>query len=312
MISDPKYCPQCGAALEAQQMGDRTRPVCPQCGFVFYLNPIVAAGALVEQDGRVALVQRGVEPGRGRWCLPSGYVELNESAEEAAVRETWEELRLRVELDGLLNTFSFTNPSSQGVLLIYAAHPLSGEMTAGDDAINAAWFGPDELPDVAFRQHREVLHQWRQARSVAYRRATMADAEVVVMLSEVHAFEYGSTFAPYISDADKALFVAIDNQQVVGFAAITMAEHNRTAQLESVFVIPRYRRWGIGTRLVQVCLDFSRENQIQAVLALAPIAGLGWTVYVKSGFRVSGFTNDYYAPRANAPESALFLTCNLE
>ena len=143
MISDPKYCPQCGTALTNKLIGERTRPVCPSCDFIFYLNPIVAAGTLVEHNGRVALVQRGVEPGQGRWGLPTGYAELGETAEETAIRETWEEIRLRVEVDGLLDAFSYDTTESQGALLIYAAHVVSGELMAGDDAIDAAWFSPN-------------------------------------------------------------------------------------------------------------------------------------------------------------------------
>ncbi len=311
MIQDPKYCPQCGARLHMRTVAERERPVCPACGFIFYLNPIVAAAALVERAGKVALVRRGIEPGRGRWCLPSGYVEMDESPEEAAARETMEELGLHVEVDGLLNTFSFTNPQSQGVLLIYAAHAGDDALVAGDDATEAAWFGPDELPDVAFGQHREVLRQWRQARAVVYRRATPGEAEVVTMLSHSHDFRRGHELGLSLSDADKALFVAVDQAQVVGFAALSLYADSGTARIESTFVLPRYRRWGIGTQLIGACLDFARGKGVRAVQVEVPIADLGWMVYIKSGFRVSGFSNDYYAPHADAPETALLLTCAL-
>ncbi|MBN1933795.1 MAG: GNAT family N-acetyltransferase [Anaerolineae bacterium] len=311
MIQDPKFCPQCGMALQMRTVADRERPVCPACGFIFYLNPIVAAAALVEREGKAALVRRGVEPGRGRWCLPSGYVELDESPEEAAVRETKEELGLRVEIDGLLNTFTFTNPQSQGVLLIYATHAVEGDLVAGDDATEAAWFGPDELPDVAFRQHREVLRQWRQARAVTYQRATLGEAEVVTMLSHSYDFRRGRELGLYLSDPAKALFVAVDQAQVVGFAALALIPDNGTARIESTFVLPRYRRWGIGTRLIHTCLDFVRSKGAGAVQVQVPITDLGWTVYVKSGFRVSGFSNDYYGPHSGVPETALLLTCTL-
>jgi 8-oxo-dGTP diphosphatase len=311
MISDPKYCPQCGAALKTRVVADRARPVCPVCGFIFYLNPIVAAGTLIEQEGRVALVRRGREPGPGLWALPTGYVELDESAEEAAVRETWEEVHLHVQLDGLLDAFSYSSPQSRGVLLIYAAHVVSGVIEAGDDAIDAAWFGPHELPGIAFRIHRDVLRRWQQARAVTYRLASLADAEVVDMLSQVHSFEYGSEYATFVSDPDKQLFVAVASGQIVGFAAITLSVHHHTAHIEGIFVHPRYRRWGIGTRLIQTCLDFSQGKGVQAVFADAPLADSGWLVYLNAGFRVSGFTNDYYAPRSDVPETALLLTFDI-
>jgi ADP-ribose pyrophosphatase YjhB (NUDIX family)/GNAT superfamily N-acetyltransferase len=293
-------------------IGDRPRPVCPSCDFIFYLNPIVAAGTLVEKDGRVALVQRGVEPGRGHWGLPTGYAELGESAEETAIRETWEEAHLRVELDGLLDALSYNTTESQGVLLIYAAHVVSGELAAGDDAIDAAWFAPNELPEIAFRTHRQILYKWRQARAAVYRPATLADTEFVTILSHVHAFEHTCDYATYVSAPDRELFIATDNGNIVGFATITLVEHNSTAQIEGPFVHPRYRRWGIGTRLIETCLDFSRNKRVRAVSVTATLNDLGWTVYAKIGFEVSGFTNAYYQTHSDQPETALFLTLELK
>jgi ADP-ribose pyrophosphatase YjhB (NUDIX family)/GNAT superfamily N-acetyltransferase len=292
-------------------VADRIRPVCPACGFIFYLNPIVAAGSLIERDGRVALVRRGVEPGRGLWGLPAGYVEVDESAEEAAVRETWEEAHLRIEIDGLLDAFSYASAQNRGVLLIYAAHVLSGTLKAGDDAMDAGWFGPEELPEIAFRTHRQVLRQWRQARAVIYRPASSVDAEGVTTLVEAYPLEQDGEHAPPIGDPDRELFIAVDNGQVIGFCGIALDRQNRTAQIEQVFVHPRYRRWGVGTQLIATCLRHSEEAGIQAVHAQAPVSNPGWTVYLKAGFRVSGFTSDYYAPRSSVPEAALLLTCDL-
>jgi ADP-ribose pyrophosphatase YjhB (NUDIX family)/GNAT superfamily N-acetyltransferase len=311
MISDPKHCPQCGTALEIKHLGERDRPVCPGCGFIYYINPIVAVGTLVEHEGHVALVQRGVEPGRDRWGLPAGYVEADESAEEAAIRETLEESHLSVELDGLLDAFSYGTGYDRGVLLVYVAHVVSGEIAAGDDAVDAAWYGPEELPEIAFRTHREALRQWRQARAVVYRPATVADAEVVIMLGEVYPAEASGGCAAYVGDPGKQLLVAIDNGQVVGFVGIALDAERRTAHVDQVFVHPRYRRWGIGTHLLVSGLEFSREAGVQAVFADAPITNPGWGVYLKAGFRVSGFTNDHYAAGADAPQTALLLVHDL-
>ena len=311
MISNPKHCPQCGTPLQVRLVGDRERPVCPGCGFIYYINPIVGVGALIEQEGRVALVRRGVEPGRGRWGLPAGYVEGDESAEEAAIRETWEEVNLRIELEGLLDAFSYGKGYDRGVLLVYVAHVLSGEIAAGDDAVDAAWFGPEELPDIAFRTHREALRQWRQAKAVVYRPATLADAEGVTMLGQVYPSEASGPFASFIGDAHKRLLVALDNGQVIGFTGIALDAIKRIAHVEQVFVHPRYRRWGIGTRLLLSGLSFSREAGMRALFAEASVSNPGWGVYLKAGFRVSGFTNDLYAFGSDEPETALLLTLNL-
>jgi 8-oxo-dGTP diphosphatase len=308
VISNPKFCPQCGTALDVKRVADRDRPVCPGCGFIFYINPIVAVGTLVEHDGRVALVRRGVEPGRGRWGLPAGYVEADESAEEAAVRETLEEVHLSVELDGLLDALSYGVGYDRGVLLVYAAHVVSGEIAAGDDAVEAGWFGPDELPEIAFRTHREVLRRWRQARAVEYRPATLSEAEVAAMLAQVHLVDQGEDYAAFVSDPRKQLVVAVDSGQVIGFSAIAVDPEGQTARIRQIFVHPRYRRWGIGTQLIRSCLEFGQQMGVRAVLARGPISNAGWTVYLSAGFRVSGFTNDYFGPGSDTPEAALLLT----
>jgi ADP-ribose pyrophosphatase YjhB (NUDIX family)/GNAT superfamily N-acetyltransferase len=312
MISNPSYCPQCGAALAMQKVGDRERPVCPGCGFIFYINPLVAVGALVEHKGRVALVRRGVEPGRGYWGLPAGYVEADESAEEAAARETLEEAHLVVELDGLLDAFSYGMGHDRGVLLVYAAHVVSGQIEAGDDAIDAGWFGPDELPEIAFRTHRAVLRQWRQARAVVYRPATLADAEVVAMLAQVYPAEASATSARRIGSPDRQLYVAVDQGQVIGFCGMAQDTDTGTGRIVQVFVHPRYRRWGIGTHLLTCCVDSARDQGMRALLAQAPVLNPGWGVYLKAGFQVSGWTNDYYGQsNEKAPQTALLLTHSL-
>jgi ADP-ribose pyrophosphatase YjhB (NUDIX family)/ribosomal protein S18 acetylase RimI-like enzyme len=308
VISNPKFCPQCGTALELREVAERMRPVCPGCGFIFYLNPIVAVGALIESEGRVALVQRAVEPGRDQWGLPAGYVEADETAEEAVVREVWEETHLRVEVEGLLDAYSYGREPDRGVLLIYAVHLLSGTLEAGDDAIAAGWYHPEELPEIAFRTHREVLHKWRQARAVVYRPATLADAEVAVMLSELYPYEHQENEPLLLGDPDQALFVAVDNGQVVGFASIVLDRRERVAHLERIFVHPRYRRWGIGTQLVRTCVAHGREEQVRAVTVQVPVSNPGWTVYLNAGFQVTGFTTSYYAAQSEEPEAALVLS----
>jgi ADP-ribose pyrophosphatase YjhB (NUDIX family)/ribosomal protein S18 acetylase RimI-like enzyme len=290
---------------------ERMRPVCPGCGFIFYLNPIVAAGTLVERDGRVALVQRGVQPGQDLWGLPAGYVEADETAEEAAIRETLEETHLEVEIEGLLDAFSYGQRQDRGVLLVYAARALGGTLEAGDDAVAAGWFGPDELPEIAFRTHREALHKWRQARSVMYRRATLADAEVAAMLTELYPFGLSGEYAHYVSDPEQALFVAVDQGQVVGFAGMSIGQQGRIAEIEQIFVHPRYRRWGIGTRLAQTCVAYGRTWGLRAVTVQVPVANPGWTVYLSAGFLITGFTTNYYPSQTRGPESALLLTHDL-
>lgn len=141
----------------------RTRRACPACGFVFFREPKLAAGALVEQDGRVLLVRRGVDPKRGYWCLPAGYVEYDEGPVAATIREVREETGLAVRVTGLEGVYHIRNdPRGLGVLIVYWAVVEGGELRTGDDAAEAAFFGADELPrELAFASTRRALRHWR-------------------------------------------------------------------------------------------------------------------------------------------------------
>jgi len=80
----PKFCPHCSGRLAPQMIDEKERLVCRECGFIFYISPKVAAGALIENAGRVVLVRRGIEPHFGSWTLPAGFAEYGETIEETA------------------------------------------------------------------------------------------------------------------------------------------------------------------------------------------------------------------------------------
>lgn len=163
----PKFCARCGHALEMRTVEHRLRPVCPACGLIAYLNPPIAAGVIAERaDGKIALVLRGENPGRGLWGLPAGFMEIDETAEEAARRECLEETGLEVELRGLFGVWSFKHEEKQtsGVLILYVARIVGGEPLAGSDSVEVKFFAPAEIPDeiLAFETHREAIKQWRE------------------------------------------------------------------------------------------------------------------------------------------------------
>ena len=87
-----RYCPLCAAELITRQVDARSRQACPACGFIYYENPVPAAGCLIEREGRVLMVQRKYPPYVGGWTLPAGFIEYDETPEQAAVRETGEEI----------------------------------------------------------------------------------------------------------------------------------------------------------------------------------------------------------------------------
>jgi len=309
---DVQYCPMCATKLSWRSTGDRQRPTCPACGFVFYFNPVVGTGALVEMDGRVVLVRRGVEPKAGYWCLPAGYVEADELVEEAVVREMWEETGLEIVVDDMLGVYSFGHEPQTGVLLLYSAHATGGQLRAGDDAQEVQAFAPDELPpdeEIAFGTHLQALRDWRRARAIVYRRALPEDQPAVAELG--HYSDVGQAPALYAEKSDRALLLAWDRELLVGLACVSLQPRKRLASIDQVFVRPSYRRWGIATQLVNRSLRYARERQVRTLLAEAPVANPILLVYLKAGFRVSGFLDAHYPPGSDTPTTALFLAYDL-
>jgi len=140
------------------------RPTCPGCGYIWYRNPVPAAGVLVVEDGRILLVKRRYDPRAGAWCLPAGFMEAGEHPEASAVRETLEETGLRVRLTGLFGVYAgFDDPRVRAVLILYTAEREGGELVAGDDALEAAFFPLESPPeDLAFAAHRQAIHELRE------------------------------------------------------------------------------------------------------------------------------------------------------
>jgi ADP-ribose pyrophosphatase YjhB (NUDIX family) len=162
----PKFCVRCGSAqLTMQERFGRDRLTCDVCGYIFFRDPKVGAGVFIVQDGKVLLIQRGVNPGMDLWCFPSGFIEHDETPESAAVREAKEETGLEVALDELIGLHSYLDPArGNGILVLYQAHAIGGVLAPGDDAKGLSYFAPNELPppsEIAFRTHRLVLQKWR-------------------------------------------------------------------------------------------------------------------------------------------------------
>ncbi len=158
-----RYCPHCAGDLVEKVLGDQSRLVCSRCGYVFYINPKVAAGVLVEQDGHILLVRRDIPPRRSSWNLPSGHIEYDESAQETAVRECKEETGLEVELGDVFNVYAIRDdPRGNGILIIFRAKICGGLPRPGGDAQEVAFFPATALPeDIAFDHHRHALREWR-------------------------------------------------------------------------------------------------------------------------------------------------------
>jgi ADP-ribose pyrophosphatase YjhB (NUDIX family) len=133
-----RFCPLCGSGLERRPVGPdrRSEMVCPACEFVYYIDQKVVAGTLPIQDGRILLTRRAIHPAYGKWTFPGGYVDWGESVDAAALRETWEETGLTVELRGLVGVYSYEK--SPVVIVVYEARVLPRVGHARGDPVEGA------------------------------------------------------------------------------------------------------------------------------------------------------------------------------
>ena len=155
------YCPICGEQLVARDDGEKSRPHCSDCRRFYYRNPLPAVCCLVMREDALLLIKRGIEPCRGEWAFPGGFVEMGESTEEAIIREMEEETGLHVKSVRLIGVSS-QNSTLYGpiTLLGYVALDWHGEPQASSDAMEARFFLPEECPPIAFPAHAELLRQF--------------------------------------------------------------------------------------------------------------------------------------------------------
>jgi 8-oxo-dGTP diphosphatase len=152
------YCPVCGAALAREHDGEKERPHCAPCKRYFYRNPLPAVCCLLERSGEILLVRRAIEPCLGEWSLPGGFVEIDETTEEAAVREMHEETGLCVKGLRLIGVSTQRSLHYGAVMVLgYAAGEWSGDLRAGSDALDVGFFPRDKRPTLPFTAHIELL-----------------------------------------------------------------------------------------------------------------------------------------------------------
>ena len=166
----PRFCPQCASPLARQtpKDGEPERLVCPACGHVHYMDPKLAAGCIVEHQGGIVLVRRGIEPGYGKWVYPGGYVDRGETVEEAARRETQEEACLEVRVGPLVGLYSY--PGQTVIVAVYRGTVTGGTLRAADECLEARPFTPQAIPwsELAFPSTFDALRDYvAQAHALA-------------------------------------------------------------------------------------------------------------------------------------------------
>jgi ADP-ribose pyrophosphatase YjhB (NUDIX family) len=153
------HCRACGAGVRYSTPADdsRDRATCIACGTIHYENPLNVVGTLPVWEDRVLLCRRNIEPRRGLWTLPAGFMELGESTAEGAVRETVEEAGARIELLGLYTLLNVVRVGQ--VHLFYRARLLDTDFAPGPETIETKLFGEDDVPwdEIAFRTTKRTL-----------------------------------------------------------------------------------------------------------------------------------------------------------
>ena len=159
MRPQKRFCPLCGGQLERIFHDGRMRLYCRTCDTINYENPLPATAAVVlDHEKNLLLVKRGMEPGKGKWCLPGGFVELDESPSEGVLRELTEETGLRGKVDQLIEAVYEDSPFYGPLIIIgYGVTPHGGRLQAGDDAAEVQYFPLADLPQVAFDSHQTII-----------------------------------------------------------------------------------------------------------------------------------------------------------
>ncbi|MEO0266275.1 MAG: NUDIX hydrolase [candidate division WOR-3 bacterium] len=155
----PKYCPYCGQTLILKKENAITRPFCENCNLFIYRNPVpVVAIVVFNKNSEVLLIKRKVEPAKGEWALPSGFIELHEEPDTAARRELAEETGLKIENLKLINAFHQDSKRYESVLVLAYLGFSDANPIPGDDAEEAKFFPTSfALENVAFVSHKNAI-----------------------------------------------------------------------------------------------------------------------------------------------------------
>lgn len=159
----PEFCQRCGAHVGQRELYGRLRPHCPACQYTYFYDPKLAAAVIVEIEGRIVMQRRSVDPGAGKWSLPSGFVDRGEIVTEAAAREVFEEVGLVVENLRMVGFYS--EPGATVTLAVFAGDATGQQATAGDETSEVMLAEPKDLPELAFPRDQRIIEDWQEWRS---------------------------------------------------------------------------------------------------------------------------------------------------
>ncbi|MEX1113483.1 MAG: NUDIX hydrolase [Patescibacteria group bacterium] len=159
-MTDFRYCPQCTKPLEhrTHQNGE-TFPTCPDGHFTHYDNPSPVAGAIIRQDGKYLVLKRNIEPSKGKWEIPGGFINAGETAEEAVIRELREETGLEVRIIRYIGSFAsvYGDTGTRTVSTAYLVEPAGGTFALSGESQEHRWVGLDEFPEMAHADDQQAV-----------------------------------------------------------------------------------------------------------------------------------------------------------
>ncbi len=160
------HCTNCGAPLTLGPIAgeERDRLACASCGHIAYVNPRLVVTALPVNDaGEIVLIKRGLEPGRGLWAQPGGFLEIDETPTEGAIRETLEETGLVIAPGSIVGLYARLEAAV--IVLVYEARIVGGAARTGPEALEIVAFAPERIPwpEIAFKTTWYALLDWLEA-----------------------------------------------------------------------------------------------------------------------------------------------------
>lgn len=162
MAKEIRHCLQCGEILAWQyvHVERKNRFVCGECKVISYQNPKIVGATLPVKNGKIYLLRRAIEPAYGLWSHPAGYMEMGETVEQTALRETWEEIRTRVQITGTPKIYSYKDAAV--VTILFPAKVIGPSPRPGVESLEVKAFHPNEIPwqDLAFRSTYHALRDW--------------------------------------------------------------------------------------------------------------------------------------------------------
>jgi ADP-ribose pyrophosphatase YjhB (NUDIX family) len=157
-----KYCSDCGdpIVMKVPEGDDRERHCCDSCGAIHYFNPRIIVACIPRWEGKIMLCKRGIEPRHGYWTVPGGFMELDETTEQGAMRETWEETHAKVNITRLHGMYNI--PQIGQVYVVYLADMISPEFEVTPESTEIRLFDPSDIPwdSIAFNVIEKSLRQY--------------------------------------------------------------------------------------------------------------------------------------------------------